>query len=115
MILSSAVNRKANISTASDRVLIRSCTSGVAAASGRRSSGSGGSLTSPAADQEGHQLVGQLVGGSSRMCAALIASHFLASNRAGLAFTRRMSKASTISSMVKTSRSSAIAQPSRAR
>ena len=49
------------------------------------------------------------------MCEALIASHFLASKRAGLAFTRRMSKASTISASVKMSRSSAIAQPSRAR
>ena len=52
---------------------------------------------------------------SRRMWEALIASHFLASNRAGLAFTRRMSKAATISSTVKMSRSSAIAQPSRAR
>ncbi len=49
------------------------------------------------------------------MWAALMASHFLASNFAGLAFTRRMSKTDTISSMVNTSRSSAIAQPSRAR
>ena len=47
------------------------------------------------------------------MCAALMASHFLASNRAGLALTRRMSKASTISAMLKTSRSSAMPQPSR--
>ena len=60
-------------------------------------------------------MLGQLRGVSRRMWEALIASHFLASNRAGLAFTRRMSKASTISSMVKMSRSSAIAQPSRAR
>ena len=57
----------------------------------------------------------QLSRGSSRMCAALMASHFLASNRAGLALTRRMSKAATISAMVKTSRSSAMPQPSRAR
>ena len=52
---------------------------------------------------------------SSRMWAALIASAFLRSKRAGLGLTRAMSKASTISSIVKTSRSSAIAQPSRAR
>ena len=36
---------------------------------------------------------------SSRMCAALIASHFLRSKRAGFGFTRWMSKASAISSM----------------
>ena len=52
---------------------------------------------------------------SSRMCAALIDSSFFRSNRAGLGFTRRMSKASAISCMVKTSRSSAIPQPSSAR
>ena len=49
------------------------------------------------------------------MCAALIASHFLMSKRAGLGLTSRMSKAATISSMVKTSRSGAIDQPSSAR
>ena len=49
------------------------------------------------------------------MCAALIASAFFRSNRAGLGFTRAMSKASTISSSENTSRSSAIAQPSSAR
>ena len=43
------------------------------------------------------------------MCAALIASSFLRSKRAGLGLTRRMSKASAISAIVKTSRSSAIA------
>ena len=52
---------------------------------------------------------------SSRMCAALIASAFFRSKRAGLGFTRAMSKAATISSSENTSRSSAIAQPSRAR
>jgi hypothetical protein len=45
----------------------------------------------------------------------LIASHFFGSKRAAFAFTLRMSNASIISSMVKTSRSSAIDQPSRAR
>ena len=49
------------------------------------------------------------------MWAALIASHFFMSKRAAFGFTRRMSKASIISAMVKTSRSSAIPQPSRAR
>ena len=46
---------------------------------------------------------------------ALIASAFFRSKRAGLALTRVTSKASTISSIVKMSRSSAIAQPSSAR
>ena len=50
-----------------------------------------------------------------RMCAALIASHFLRSKRAGFGLTRWMSKASAISCIVKTSRSSAMPQPSRAR
>ena len=49
------------------------------------------------------------------MCAALIASHFFRSKRAGLGLTRRMSKASAISAIVNTSRSSAIPQPSSAR
>ena len=49
------------------------------------------------------------------MCEALIASAFLRSKRAGLGLTRAMSNASTISSMEKMSRSSAIAQPSSAR
>ena len=50
-----------------------------------------------------------------RMWAALIASHFFMSKRAGFGLTRRMSNASAISSIVKTSRSSAMPQPSRAR
>ncbi len=48
------------------------------------------------------------------MWEALIASHFFRSKRAGLGLTRPISKAATISCGVKTSRSSAIAQPSRA-
>ena len=49
------------------------------------------------------------------MWAALIASAFFRSKRAGLGLTSPMSNAATISSIVKTSRSAAIAQPSRAR
>ena len=49
------------------------------------------------------------------MCAALIASAFFRSKRAGLGLTSPISNASTISSIEKMSRSSAIAQPSRAR
>ncbi len=52
---------------------------------------------------------------SSRMCEPLIASAFFRSKRAGLGLTRAMSKASTISAIENTSRSSAIAQPSSAR
>ena len=49
------------------------------------------------------------------MWAALIASAFFRSKRAGLGLTRAMSNAATISSSEKTSRSSAIDQPSSAR
>src|SRR5215203_3480310 len=115
VILSSGRNKKANSPTASERVLIRSWINGVAAASLSRSGGSGGSPIKPAAARNGTRFSVSSPGGSSRICAALIASHFLASKRAGLALTRRMSKASTISAMVKTSRSSAMPQPNSAR
>ena len=49
------------------------------------------------------------------MWAALIASAFLRSKRAGLGLTSPISNAATISSMEKMSRSPEIAQPSRAR
>ena len=49
---------------------------------------------------------------SSRMWSALIASAFFRSKRAGLALTSAMSKAATISSMEKMSRSAEIDQPS---
>ena len=49
------------------------------------------------------------------MCVALMASHFLPSKRAGFALTSAMSNAAIISSIEKTSWSSAIDQPSSAR
>ena len=104
------------MSTASVSLFIRSATSGIAASSSDCCSAVGGSATSPAAAQEGQRAGGRSPrSASSRMCAALIASHFLRSKRAGLGLTSRMSNAATISSMEKTSRSAAIDQPSSAR
>ena len=52
---------------------------------------------------------------SRRMWSALIASAFFRSKRAGLGFTSAMSKAATISSIVKMSLSAESDQPSRER
>ncbi len=103
------------MSTASVSLPIRSCTSGTAAPQqrllllGRRV---GDELRRPAGRAPSGAAISSTE--SSRMCEALIASHFLRSKRAGLGLTRPISNACTISSRVKTSRSSAIAQPSSA-
>ena len=103
------------MSTDSDSEFIRSCTSGTAARRTASWSSDGSAGSTPALVRNGIIRCPNSSGSSSRMCAALIASHFFGSNRAAFAFTLRMSKASTISAIVNTSRSSAIDQPSRAR
>jgi hypothetical protein len=103
------------MSTDSDSVFIRSCTSGTAACSTASCSVDGSTGRMPSLARNGIIRCANSSGGSSRMCAALIASHFFGSNRAAFAFTLRMSNASIISAIVNTSRSSAIDQPSRAR
>ena len=101
--------------TASVSLFIRSATSGIASSSSCASASSTGSLTTPASLRNGSTRWVSSSIDSIRMWSALIASAFLRSKRAGLGLTSPMSKASTISSSVKTSRSAAIAQPSRAR
>ena len=94
---------------------MRSEMSGMASSSSCASASLTGSLTTPSALRNGSArwVMSPMV--SRRMWAALIASHFLRSKRAGLATTSLISNASTISSRLNTSRSAAIAQPSRAR
>ena len=111
----SSTSRKPSISTDSVSLLIRSATSGIAASSTSCCSAVGGSETRPAAARYGTERRPISSTESSRMCAALMASAFFMSNRAGLGFTSPISNAATISSMEKMSRSPEIAQPSRAR
>ena len=79
-----------------------------------RSNDSGAQLACGACSQ-GAQASVKAFTSSRRMWSALIASHFFRSKRAGFGFTSEISKAATISSIVKTSRSAASDQPSRER
>ena len=103
------------MSTASVSLLMRSATSGIASSRSCASASPTGSPTTPACLRKGSTRLVISSIGSRCMCAALIASAFFMSKRAGLGLTSPISNASTISSMVKMSRSPEIAQPSRAR
>ena len=103
------------MSTASVSLLIRSATSGIASSSSWASVSWTGSPTTPAALRNGSTRWVMSSMDSSRMWAALIASAFLRSNRAGLGLTSPMSNAVDHLVEVKMSRSAAIAQPSSAR
>ena len=102
------------MSATSASLLTRSATSGIASSSSWASASRTGSPTTPAALRNGSARWVISSTGSIRRWAVLMASAFFRSKRAGLALTSAMSKASTISSSVKTSRSAAIAQPSSA-
>ena len=103
------------MSEASVSLLIRSATSGIASSSSWASESCTGSPTTPSRLRNGSARCVMSSIDSSRMWEALIASAFLRSKRAGLGLTSPISNASTISASEKTSRSAAIAQPSRAR
>ena len=105
------------MSTDSASVVIRSCTSGAACGEQRALLvGDVRGRARPARlEVRHHPRRSGRRRRAARRWVALIASAFFRSKRAGLGLTRSMSNASTISSIVKMSRSSAIAQPSRAR
>ena len=100
---------------ASESTVTRSCTSGAIAFNRASCCSLGDSGRTPAVTRYGVTRETNSAAGNARTWVPLIASAFLRSKRAGLALTLVTSKAAIISSTLKTSRSSAIDQPSRAR
>ncbi|CAO0832820.1 hypothetical protein SMICM17S_07965 [Streptomyces microflavus] len=107
-------NRKSTLSVISERTFRRVCARG-AMACHLASSKASGAQGAKGALSQGAQRSAKSFASSMRMWSPLIASHFFRSKRAGFGCTSATSKAATISSIEKTSRSAERDQPSRER